>query len=40
MDRVPGEEVLDRLAGKRTLRQVRRQLLRNREAQAKGGYLA
>jgi hypothetical protein len=40
MDRVPGDDVLDRLAGKRTLRQVRRQLLRNREAQAKGGFLA
>jgi hypothetical protein len=40
MDRVPGDDVLERLAGKRTLRQVRRQLLRNREAQAKGGFLA
>ena len=40
MDRLPDEEAFGRLVGKRTLRQVRRQLLRNREAQAKGGFLA
>jgi hypothetical protein len=40
MDRRPADDVYERLVGKRTVRQVRRQLLRNREAQAKGGYLA
>jgi hypothetical protein len=40
MDRIPAdEEYFERNAGKRTLRQIRRSLLRSREAQAKGFYL-
>lgn len=40
MDRVPpDEEYYQKNVGKRTLRQIRRSLLRSREAQAKGFYL-
>ena len=40
MDRLPDEGVFEKMVGKRTVRQARRQLLRHREAQGKGGYLA
>ncbi|QYU66143.1 hypothetical protein J4558_14175 [Leptolyngbya sp. 15MV] len=41
MDRVPTDDAYyEKNVGRRTLRQIRRSLLRSREAQAKGGYLA
>jgi hypothetical protein len=41
MDRIPPDEAyFGKNVGKRTLRQIRRSLLRSREAQAKGFYLA
>lgn len=41
MDRIPPDEAYyEKNVGKRTLRQIRRSLLRSREAQAKGFYLA
>jgi hypothetical protein len=40
MDRLPDEAYLQRNLGLRSLRQIRRSLLRSREAQAKGFYMA
>lgn len=39
MDTEPGEDVISQVAGKRTLRQFRSSLLRQREARARGFYM-